>query len=96
MHESECHNRLPLKRLASEVQRHQSLVKTLGSEFESLPPSQANSLPLRVFEERQSRVGAAVLMNLPSSQPIRMEGALVPGEQGSSNQIGDTRQHQAS
>lgn len=39
MHESECHNRLPLKRLASEVQRHQSLVKTRGSEFESLPPS---------------------------------------------------------
>jgi hypothetical protein len=39
VHESERCNRLPLKWLLSEVERHQSLVKTLGSEFESLPPT---------------------------------------------------------
>lgn len=36
VHESECYNHLPFKRLGSEVLRHQSLVKTHGSEFESL------------------------------------------------------------
>lgn len=47
VHESERCNRLPVKRLSPELQRHQPLVKTLGSEFESLPPSQPNSLLLR-------------------------------------------------
>jgi hypothetical protein len=47
VHGSEHCNRLPFKRLGSEVQRHQPLVRTRGSEFESLPPSQPNSLLLR-------------------------------------------------
>ncbi len=55
MHETECCNRLRLKRLSSEVQRHQPLVETLGSEFESLPPSQPNSLPFRGLQ--LSRLG---------------------------------------
>src|SRR5690606_6014644 len=40
VHETERCNRLPLKRLTSEVQRHQPLIETRSSEFESLPPSQ--------------------------------------------------------
>jgi len=55
VNESERCNRLDLKRLEPEVQRHQPLGKEALSEFESLPPSQPNSLPLR--DLRLSRLG---------------------------------------
>src|SRR5690606_20783273 len=55
--ESERCNRLPLKLLGSEVQRHQPFAETRSSEFESLPPSHnslnQNNLRLRLSASPQ-------------------------------------------
>lgn len=65
MNESERRNRLPVRRLEPEVQRHQPLAETRGSEFESLPPSH-NFLPC-VFNDLQHRVFFTVELALLDS-----------------------------